>query len=121
MAAKTDEGYPSKDVSAKMIDGILSIREASMNQHFGEVRLGQSLAVQRVLQTPPLMPYEMRVCMEIHYTLKAKATMKISRAENLLRRSLTYADYFRLIDRSHYHLAARIEPIGDKTVATQLM
>lgn len=109
MQAKTDEGYPTKDTTAKAFEGG---RETQLRQHFGEVRLGQSLAVQRVLLTPPLMPLDTRVCFEIHYVVNDKQRNKIDIAERILSRPIAASEYFRCLDRAHYHLAARIEPIS---------
>lgn len=114
MRAKTNEGYPGMDVSARMADGSLGGQKGALKQHFGEVRTGYALAVARVLLTPPLMEFDTRMCFDVHYTDARPQRFKIKEARTLIRREISTAEYFRRLDHSHYHLAARIVPVGEK-------
>lgn len=110
--SRKDGDYPKMDVSARMADGGMSQSQGTLRQHFPEVRVKESLAVQRVLLTPPLMSFEARMCFDVHYTDRRPQRFRIRQVSDLLRRDVSVSEYFARLNESHYHLNARIEPIG---------
>ena len=117
--SRKDGNYPKMDVSARMADGGMSQNQGTLRQHFPEVRVRESLAVHRVLLTPPLMSFEARMCFDVHYTDRRPQRYRIREVCELVRREVGVSEYFARLNESHYHLNARIEPIGEKPLRVE--
>lgn len=113
MMKDTGEGFPNADVIQKAREGRLSTGEqTALTQHFGEVRVGQSLEIARALNMRPYVPELLQAILWAQYVFKlrskAKVRARIEAVEQYMGEDLSLAEYWRNVDRLHYYLASRL-------------
>jgi hypothetical protein len=96
--------------------GLLDVRQGGpRSQRFTEVRLGDALLIANAMKQTPLMPLPLQGILWCHYVTHADLSLRVRALGKYIGRSrpteaITRADYWRLLDRAHYFLSARIEP-----------
>lgn len=109
MLADTNEGYPSRDTIQKAFEGMSASGGGTVKQRFPEVRLGESLAVANALGMRPLMPLSLWATMVSTYVVVVPAKRRATVLGEYLGHPVTVTEYWRLLDRAHVFLSARIE------------
>lgn len=109
LLAETNEGFPGRDPIQKAREGMLSLGEGTINQHFPEVRLGDALAIQRTLVYPSPMPLDFLAVLWTYYVAKGPVTQKLIPLSHYLHRPLELKDFWHTIDRAHWFIAGRWE------------
>jgi hypothetical protein len=108
------EGYPSADTIERARQGMLSMGDGPPSQHLRKVRLGDAHLVANAMKQSPLMPLPLQAVLRTHCVARASAPLRAKTLGKSLgrreREGMSKAEYWRLLDRSHYFLAARIEP-----------
>jgi hypothetical protein len=112
------EGFPTRDTIERARQGLLDVKQSGpRSQHFHEVRLGDALLVANAMKQTPLMPLPLQGVLWCHYVVHADLMVRVKTLGRFIGRSrdreaMTRADYWRLLDRAHYFLSARIAPPG---------
>jgi hypothetical protein len=88
------------------------------SQHFSEVRTGDALLVANAMKAAPLMPLPLQGVLWCQYVFRARPPVRIMTLGRYLGERISHGEYFRLLDRSHYFLAARIEPPSQRAAVT---
>lgn len=118
------EGYPSQDTIAKARDGLLNVRASGpAAQHFGEVLVGDALAVSVAMRGEPdgwpaipPMPEQYQVMMWAHYVvIDANVPKRADIVGYYMRVELSVRRYWGLVHESQVWLSARLP---SKTVHT---
>lgn len=109
MLADTGEGYPSRDTIQKAFEGMSGGSGGTFSQHCPEVRLGESLAVANALAMRPIMPLPMWAAMVSTYVVEVHAKRRATVMGQYLKTDVSVTEYWRLLDRAHVFLSARIE------------
>lgn len=114
----TNEGYPSQDTIARARQGFLDMQcRGNSTQYFTEVRVGLALEIATALRTEPYMPEPLLATLWAQYVVlpprgKTHGFSQVRRVAvgRYLGQTVSLAEYWRNVDRSHYFLAARIRP-----------
>jgi len=109
----TGEGYPGLSTFERARGGELSANDVgTVRQKFGEVMLGDALAVSLAIRMPPGMPEEMHRVLFMHYVVPRKDANRDKITVDRKATDLGYRDrraYYTTLDQSHHFLLARIE------------
>jgi len=109
MLKDTNEGYPSRDTIQKAYEGMHGGSGGVLSQHWPEVRVGESLKVANAMAMRPLIPESLVATMWATYVVHAPAKRRAHVLSMYLKRPIGLAEYWRLLDRAHTFLSARIE------------
>jgi hypothetical protein len=109
----TGEGYPSVSTFERARGGELSANDVgTVRQKFGEVMLGDALAVSLAIRMPPGMPEQMHRVLFMHYVVPRKDANRDIITVDRKATELGFTDrraYYTVLDQSHHFLLARID------------
>ena len=96
-------------------EALLSVGDGggSRGQDFPEVRLRDARLIANAMKATPLMPEPLQAVLRCHCVTRADAPVRVKMLSRFLgrrdREAMSRTEYWRLLDRSHYFLAGKIE------------
>lgn len=119
----TGEGYPNRATFERAREGELDAKAISaIRQRFGEVMLGDALAVSRAIRNEPAMPEDSHRVLFMHYVVPPRDAERIKITIAQKSSELGFRDrheYYQSLDKALYFLMARIpiQPVPRETIS----
>lgn len=107
-------GFPTAEAIERARPALLEVRRRGLAQASSEERVAQAALVARAMQQSPAMPSALKIALWVHYVARPDPVQRAAvLGRHLGRREvLAREKYWRLLDRAHHFLLARIEPPG---------